>query len=201
MVLLFLSFADSALVISYSLFMSLLPAAVSASSVRSCMKLLLSALVLFLTCRFNSQYWACGSCFCCRSWVWLMSFFSCFPSLMRVQVLADSHSLRCLGFFPRTGLHVILVKNLSLRLLGKKFQDSKKGKNKPCKKWDLKNCQKCFQDPAKIFRDPLFPGYHSPPLNASISTYCVVFLVVQDVSFWQCLSVPSVWMVTGKLSN
>ena len=35
-----LFFPDSVLVISYSLFMSLLPAAVSASSVRSCMKLL-----------------------------------------------------------------------------------------------------------------------------------------------------------------
>ena len=70
------------------------------------MKLLFSALVLFLTCRFNSQFWACRSCFCCRSWVWLMSFFSCFLSLMRVQVLADSHSLCCPLFFPRTSLHV-----------------------------------------------------------------------------------------------
>ena len=98
-----LFFPDSVLVISYSLFMSLLPAAVSASSVRSCMKLLLSILVLFLTCLFNSLYLAC---FCCRSSVWFMSFFSCFLSLMRVQVLAVSHSLCCLVFFPRTLLHV-----------------------------------------------------------------------------------------------
>ena len=101
-----LFFPDSVLVISYSLFMSLLPAAASASSVRSCMKLLLSALVLFLSCRVNFQYRACRSCFCCRSWVWFMSFFSCFLSLTRIQVLAVSHSLCCLVFFPRTSLHV-----------------------------------------------------------------------------------------------
>ena len=117
-----LFFPDSVLVSSYSLFMSLLSAAVSASSVRSCMNLLLSALVLFLTCRFSAQYWACRSCFCCRSWVWLMSFFSCFLSFMRVQVLADSHSLCCLVFFPRTSLHVTF--QVSLRPHHVSFTDS-----------------------------------------------------------------------------
>ena len=94
-----LFFPDSVVVISYSLFMSLLPAAVSAYSVRSCMKPLLSALVLFLTCRFNSQYWACRSCFCCRSWVWFISFFSCFLSLMRIQVLHGCQPLFVLSSF------------------------------------------------------------------------------------------------------
>ena len=36
--------------------------------------------------------------------------------------------------------------------------------------------------------------------NGSVSTYFAVFLVVQDGSFWQCLSASSVWMLTGKLS-
>ena len=35
-----------------------------------------------------------------------MSFFSCFLSLMRVQVLAVTHSFCCLVFFPRTSLHM-----------------------------------------------------------------------------------------------
>lgn len=40
----------------------------------------------------------------------------------------------------------IVVKNLSLRLLGKKFRDLRKGKNKPCKKRDFEFYQKRFQD-------------------------------------------------------
>ena len=56
-------YPDSALVISYSLFVFRSPAAVSASLVSSSMWLLLSFLALFFTCLFFSQYWACSSCF------------------------------------------------------------------------------------------------------------------------------------------
>ncbi|RUS71184.1 hypothetical protein EGW08_021054 [Elysia chlorotica] len=48
-------FPESVLVISYSLFIFLWPAAVSASVVSSSMKVLLSCLALFFTCRFRSQ--------------------------------------------------------------------------------------------------------------------------------------------------
>ena len=51
-----LFFPDSALVISYSFFMFLWPAAVSASLVSSSVQFLLSFLALLSTCLFFSQY-------------------------------------------------------------------------------------------------------------------------------------------------
>ena len=44
----------------------------------------------------------------------------------------------------------ILVRNLSARLFGKKFRDSKNVKQ-TMQKWDFETDQKCFRD---IFRDP-----------------------------------------------
>ena len=64
----------------------------------------------------------------------------------------------------------ILVRNPSPRLFGKKFRDSKKVKTNHAKT-RLRNLSKTlprFRDPAKIFRDPRFSRYHSPP----IGLYC-----------------------------
>ena len=60
----------------------------------------------------------------------------------------------------------ILVRNPSPRLFGKKFRDSKKVKTKHAKTRlrDLSKTLPRFRDPAKIFRDPRFSRYHSPPL-------------------------------------
>ena len=60
----------------------------------------------------------------------------------------------------------ILVRNLSPRLFGKKFPDSKKVKTNHAKTRfrDLSKTLPRFRDPAKIFRDPRFSRYHSPPL-------------------------------------
>ena len=64
----------------------------------------------------------------------------------------------------------ILVRNLSPRLFGKKFRDSKKVKTNHAKTRlrDLSKTLPRFRDPAKIFRDPCFSRYHSPPLTWSL---------------------------------
>ena len=61
----------------------------------------------------------------------------------------------------------ILVRNPSPRLFGKKFRDSKKVNTNHAKTRlrDLSKTLPRFRDPAKIFRDPHFSRYHSPPLN------------------------------------
>ena len=58
-----------------------------------------------------------------------------------------------------------LVRNPSPRLFGKKFRDSKKVKTNHAKTRlrDLSKTLPRFQDPIKIFRDPRFSRYHSPP--------------------------------------
>ena len=60
----------------------------------------------------------------------------------------------------------ILVRNPSPRLFGKKFRDSKKVKTNRAKTrlWDLSKTLPRFRDTAKIFWDPRFSRYHSPPL-------------------------------------
>ena len=60
----------------------------------------------------------------------------------------------------------ILVRNPSPRLFGKKFRDSKKVNTNHAKTRlrDLSKTLPRFRDPAKIFRDPRFSRYHSPPL-------------------------------------
>ena len=60
----------------------------------------------------------------------------------------------------------ILVRNPSPRLFGKKFRDSKKVNTNHAKTRlrDLSKTLWRFRDPAKIFRDPRFSRYHSPPL-------------------------------------
>ena len=60
----------------------------------------------------------------------------------------------------------ILVRNPSPRLFGKKFRHSKKVKTNHAKTRlrDLSKTLPRFRDPAKIFRDPRFSWYHSPPL-------------------------------------
>ena len=60
----------------------------------------------------------------------------------------------------------MLVRNPSPRLFGKNFRDSKKVKTNHAKT-RLRVLSKTlprFRDPAKIFRDPRFSRYHSPPL-------------------------------------
>ena len=60
----------------------------------------------------------------------------------------------------------ILVRNPSLRLFGKKFRDSKRVNTNHAKTRlrDLSKTLPRFRDPAKIYRDPRFSRYHSPPL-------------------------------------
>ena len=63
----------------------------------------------------------------------------------------------------------ILVRNPSPRLFGEKFRDSKKVKanHEKTRLGDLSKTLPKFRDPAKIFRDPRFSRYHSPPLQFS----------------------------------
>ena len=63
----------------------------------------------------------------------------------------------------------ILVRNLSPRLFGEKFRDSKKVKtnHEKTRLRDLSKTFPRFRDPAKIFRDSRFLRYHSPPLESS----------------------------------
>ena len=58
-----------------------------------------------------------------------------------------------------------LVRNPSPRLFDKKFRDSKKVKTNHAKTRlrDLSKTLPRFRDPVKIFRDPRFSRYHSPP--------------------------------------
>ena len=49
----------------------------------------------------------------------------------------------------------ILIRNPSPRLFGKKYRDSKKV--------NTNHAKTRFRDPAKIFQDPRFSRYHSPP--------------------------------------
>ena len=69
----------------------------------------------------------------------------------------------------------ILVRNPSLRLFAKKFRDSKKVKTNHAKTRlrDLSKTLPRLRDPAKIFRDPRFLRYHSPPL---IDNHCTIWL-------------------------
>ena len=61
----------------------------------------------------------------------------------------------------------IVVRNPSPRLFGKKFRDSKKVKTNHAniRLRDLSKTLPRFRDPVKIFRDPGFLRYHSPPLE------------------------------------
>ena len=61
----------------------------------------------------------------------------------------------------------ILVRNPSPRLFGEKFRDSKKVKtnHEKTRLRDLSKTLPRFRDPAKLFRDPRFSRYHSPPLT------------------------------------
>ena len=60
----------------------------------------------------------------------------------------------------------ILLRNPSPRLFSKKFRDSKKVKTNHAKTTlrDLSKMLPRFWDPTKIFQDPRFSRYHSPPL-------------------------------------
>jgi len=71
----------------------------------------------------------------------------------------------------------ILVRNPSPRLIGEKFRDSKKIKtnHEKTRLRDLSKTFPRFQDPAKIFRDPRFSRYHSPPLTGRCKLEKIVF--------------------------
>ena len=74
----------------------------------------------------------------------------------------------------------ILVRNPSPILFGEKFRDSKKVKtnHEKTRLRDLSKTFPRFRDPAKIFRDPRFSRYHSPPLSRlhlfSPSPFCIL---------------------------
>ena len=63
------------------------------------------------------------------------------------------------------------VRKPSPRLFGKKFRDSKKVKTNHAKTRlrDLSKTLPRFRDPVKIFRDPRFSRYHSPPLISYVA--------------------------------
>ena len=64
----------------------------------------------------------------------------------------------------------ILVRNPSPRLFGKKFRDSKEVNTNHAKTRlrDLSKTLPRLRDHAKIFRDPRFSRYHSPPLLGGV---------------------------------
>ena len=61
----------------------------------------------------------------------------------------------------------ILVRNPSPRLFGEKFRDSKKveANHEKTRLRDLSKTLRDFEILPKIFRDPRFLRYHSPPLK------------------------------------
>ena len=63
----------------------------------------------------------------------------------------------------------ILIRNPSPRLFGETFRDSQKVKtnHEKTRLRDLSETLPRFRDPAKIFRDPRFSRYHSPPLSCT----------------------------------
>ena len=91
--------------------------------------------------------------------------FECKPGFIRLN-------------FPRQGWRMvksetrrdaeILVRNPSPRLFGEKFRYSKKVKtnHEKTRLRDLSKTFPRFRDRAKIFRDPRFSRYHSPPLSS-----------------------------------
>ena len=74
----------------------------------------------------------------------------------------------------------ILVRNSSPRLFGKNFRDSKKVKTNQAETRlrDLSKTLLRFPDPAKIFRDPRFSRYHSPPLEWYITYKSCYYLFI-----------------------
>ena len=76
----------------------------------------------------------------------------------------------------------ILVRNPSPRLFGEKFRDSKKVKtnHEKTRLRDLSKTLTRFRDPSKIFRDPRFSRYHSPPLMRSPPVFSATFLSRQN---------------------
>ena len=92
----------------------------------------------------------------------------------------------------------ILVRNPSPRLFGKKFRDSKKVKTN-----HAKTRLSRFRDPTKIFRDPRFSRYHSPPLLYSSSLFGAESYSSQRErkSVWQGFQSKICELVSGKLSK
>ena len=85
----------------------------------------------------------------------------------------------------------ILLRNLSLRLFGEKFRDLKKVKtnHEKTRLRDLSKTLPRFRDPAKIFRDPRFSRYHSPPLQSiqdnKSPKYTVIRVKTQEINGFQ----------------
>ena len=80
----------------------------------------------------------------------------------------------------------ILIRNLSPRLCGKKFRDSKKVKTNHAKTRlrDWSKTLLIFRDPTKIFRDPRFLRYHSPPLIEHLSELQRVLGILTHFSWY-----------------
>ena len=78
----------------------------------------------------------------------------------------------------------ILVRNPNPRLFDKKFRDSKKVKTNHAKTRlrDLSKTLPRFRDPAKIFRDPRFSRYHSPPLHCLNACELASIIINQHLS-------------------
>ena len=81
-----------------------------------------------------------------------------------------------------------LVRNPSPRLFGKKFRDSKKVKTNHAKTRlrDLSKTLPRFRDPVKIFRDPRFSRYHSPPLTETNNSQTTLYIyrVMHSIFFF-----------------
>ena len=111
---------------------------------------------MFLSCSSNISL----SC-CTHSGQ--LSFFFFIRVLMRLFI--DSEGWRMVKSETRRDAE-ILGRNPSPRLFGEKFRYSKKVKtnHEKTRLRDLSKTFPRFRDRAKIFRDPRFSRYHSPPL-------------------------------------
>ena len=96
----------------------------------------------------------------------------------------------------------ILVRNPSPRLFGEKFRDSKKVKanHEKTRLRDLSKTLPRFRDPAKIFRDPSFSRYHSPPLY--MVTICRIPEKISSIQgFTYPTAVTVKWKIRELLEN
>ena len=124
----------------------------------------------------------------------------CFPISWRDIFVLRSTSSKISSFFASIGVAngkirdaETLLRNPTPRLFGKKFRagfrDSKKVKTNHAKARlrDLSKTLPRFRDSVKIFRDPRFSRYHSPPLSMAatmLSAYSCTFLFKRAACSW-----------------
>ena len=123
-------------------------------------------------------------------YVWF-TFFSCFLLLMRIQVLAVSHSLCCLVFFPRTSLHVAF--QVSLRPCHVSSTDSSSEFAEPVSQFKSVDLSLCFVFQAVYV---VFVGWLVCSVSVGFQldhcanpyiSGCIVFILLLFVCLFVCL--------------